>query len=375
MQKQVSNPAKPLLYRKEAHMIQDIEGQLPELYKLKIGGKGEKRTAKTGREYQLPQKWDHMKICKVERDGTDNFIVDEELTRELGDGSDTPKTIGPIMFLYNRLENNLFTAYRCYKGQTCVCRGDGVKAVRMKTVKQGEEWVLQPGTETEVECGETCPMLTSDPPACKPNGILSFMFPGAELGGVCKFRTTSWNSVKVLLGGLKYFTRLSLGRLMGIPFYLRLNEKTSQVKGKPQKIYYVSLEFKGKFEDLRQVAIEYAQGAAEHLAIVENVDVEARAKLAIDAEIVVSEDPDEFYPTVEEREDGSVVDTETKELVEAPATEVKKPKFPMKGKKGKAADEPEVDEGPEGPEETEAPEEGPEETPEEEVPGQEVLLC
>ncbi len=353
-------------------MIQDIEGQLPELYKLKIGGKGEKRTSSKGKEFQLPQKWDHIKICKVERDGTGNFIVDEELTKELGEGSDKPKVIGPIMFLYNRLEANFFTAYRCYKGQTCVCRGDGIKALRTDSVKEGNEWVLKPGTEKEVKCGDGCPMLATDPPACKPNGILSFMFPDAQLGGVCKFRTTSWNSVKVLLGGLKYFTQLSLGRLMGIPFYLRLNEKITQVKGQNRTIYYLSLEFKGKFEDLRRVAIDYAQGAAEHLAIVENVDVEASSKLAMEAEIIMDEDLDEYQPAMEEREDGSVVDKETKELVDAPPTERKKPKFPLN--KGKSANEPEVVDGPESEEEEQTSEEVEEEAPEAEIPEEGDLL-
>ena len=359
-------------------MIQDIEGQLPELYKLKIGGLGDKRTAKSGKDYQLPQKWDHIKICKVERDGTGNFVVDEELTKELGDGSDKPKVIGPIMFLYNRLEANFFTSYRCYKGQTCVCRGDGIKAKRVDSVKEGNEWVIKPGTEKDAACGEGCPMLATDPPACKPNGILSFMFPDAELGGVCKFRTTSWNSVKVLLGGLKYFTQLSLGRLMGIPFYLRINEKSTQVKGKKQTIYFLSLEFRGKFEDLRKVAIDYAQGAAAHLAIVENVDIEARSKLAMEAEIVMDEDLDEYHPTMEEREDGTIVDTETKELVETAPTETKTPTFPMSGDKEAASVDGEDEQSgqPEGAqsEEEEIPQEAEEEAGPAEIPGEEDLI-
>ncbi len=356
-------------------MILDIEGRLPERWKLKIGGKGDERTAQSGRKYRVPQKWDHIKICTAERDENGRFIVDEELTKELG-GSLEPKTIGPILFLYNTIEGNLFTAYRCYKGQTCVCRGNGKKAKRTETVKQGEEWVVKPGTEKEVDCNDQCPMRVSDPPKCKPNMILSFIFPDAELGGVCKFRSTSWNSVNAILGGLKYFTQLSLGRLMGIEFYLRLNEKTANVKGKPQTIYYISIEFNGKIADLRQAAVECAQGAAKHLALVENVDADARAKLAIDAEVEFGQDADEFQPVVEEREDGSVIDRETKELVDPPPTETGKPKFPMQGEE-EPSDEPEFDEGfdgPEGPEETKAPEEAEEETPEAEIPGEEDLI-
>lgn len=299
-------------------MIQGISGQLPERFKLKIGQKGEARKGKGG-NYRLPTKWDHMKICSLERDANDDFIVDEEITKELGDGSLEPKLIGPIVLLYNDPDVNLWTMYRAYKSRTCMCKGDGETARRFDPSKK--DYV-----ETQ------CPCDNLKKKICKPNGILSFVIPSAELGGVCKFRTTSWNSIRSLLGGMAYFRQLTGGVLRGVPLYIRMNEKSVDVEGKTQKVYFLSLEYKGNLEDVRQHALEYAKADAQQLVLVENIEAAARKRHAIEAEIVEQDDEDkiEFYPEVREKEDGAIVDNETGDLIQAPPAETRTATFPMK---------------------------------------------
>ena len=151
--------------------------------------------------------------------------------------------------------------------------------------------------------------------------------------------------------------------------------------GKQQTIYFVSIEFQGKFDELRQTCLEYAKNESAHMIQMESMEADARKQIAMEADIIMDDaaDVDEFHPTIEERPDGSVVDRETKELVEAPPAETKKPKFPLKG--GSGADETN-DEGGEDadPGEGAAQEEGEEATGEPEVEEEEeieeeTLLC
>jgi hypothetical protein len=343
--------------RKEVDMIAGISAQLPERWKLKIGGKGEERPKKGGGTYRIPQKWPYMQICRNERDEDGNFIVDKKLTEQLGseeyehrtkDGKSLlgkgPRVIGPVMLPYNDADLNLFVAYRCYKGRTCVCRGNGISSKRLN---DKGEWY-------EADC--PCKNLTGKSPTCKPNGIFSFLFPDAPLQGVCKFRTTSYHSIKAIMGGMGLVSTLTRGRLIGIPFYLRLNETEAQVSGKVQTIYYVSLECKDTMAGVKDRVLEYTKNEAQHLIQMEQAETEARKLLAIDADVIEGDDGDpdvdEFYPEYEELEDGSVVEKQTGELVEAPPVEKKEPTFPLKQQK---APEPEKEPEPEPePEEEEA---------------------
>ena len=325
---------------KEVEMIQGISMQLPERFKLKIGGKGAERKGRSG-TYRLPVKWPFMQICLNERDDNGNFIVDDTLTKECGseffewhskDGKTLygtgPRVIGPIALLYNDPDLNLFTAYRCYAGRTCICKGNGLAAKRLDT---------ESGEQRDVPC--PCKNLTGKPATCKPNGIFSFLLPDAPLQGVCKFRTTSYNSIRAIMGGMELVRSLSRGRLVGVPFYLRLNETQAQVQGKVQTIYYVSLECHDTMKDMWSQVLEYTKNESAHLLAVEQAETIARKQIAMDIDIVEDADGDpdvdEYYPEYEERADGSVVDKKTGELVEAKPEEKKKPTFPMGQKKAK----------------------------------------
>ena len=297
-----------------------------------------------------------------ERDEAGNFIIDEEITEAMGselfDWKDNsgkvrasgPRVIGPIALLYNDSDLNLFTAYRCYSGRTCMCRGNGATAKRLN---EDGEW-------GEVSC--PCKSLTGKKPTCKPNGIFSFLLPDAPLQGVCKFRTTSYNSIRSIAGGMELVRSLTRGRLVGIPFFLRLNETQAQVQGKVQTIYYVSLECNDTMKGIWGKMLEYTKNEAAHLVEIEHAETEARRQIAMDVDIVEDADGDpdvdEFYPEYEELGDGSVVDKQTGELVDAKPTVEKEPTFPLKQStapppkpepkpKPKAEPDPEPEEAPE----------------------------
>lgn len=308
-------------------MIKGISAQLPERWKIKIGGHGEKRKSKTGKEYRLPVKYDHIKICTLEKDENDNYIVDKELMQKVGNPPDKPQVISPVLFLYNEPDLNFFTAYRRYENKVCVCMGDGEKA---KKLPSGEEIPCNPFTCEYAIKGY-----------CKPNGILSVVFPDAPLGGVAKFRTTSWNSIRSIYSGLCYFHQLAGGRLTGIPFALKLNKKTSEVEGKLRDVYFLSIEFRGDIAELRQKALMFAKENAEQLSQLEQAEMQARKKLAFSTPLDEDDEADgevedEFYPQYEkiETSDGEqlVVDKNTGEVVDIPEKPKKKATFKKKTK-------------------------------------------
>ena len=86
------------------------------------------------------------------------------------------------------------------------------------------------------------------------------------------------------------------------------------------------------------------------------------------------EDAVEFYPDAKVKEDGSVVDKKTGELLEAPTVEKVEPRFPLKGEGGGGKSEESTDgRGTSVEKEAEASEKEEAESPAEEV-GEEVDL-
>jgi len=273
--------------------ILNLNDNLPEQGKIKIGGKGAKKTSKGGKEYQLPQKWDYFQITTLERDASGNFIVDEEMTKKLTREGDVskPKVIGPCIFPFNEIELNFYTTYAYYVKSKRICRGNGEKCLR---IDDKDEFKFK-----ELECNpETCKMAQKN--LCKPNGILSVIFPEANaLGGVYKFRTTSWNSIISIRSQLRMFTVLTGGNIAGVPFNLVLNKKDAMPGGKKQTIYFVTLEYKGGIQSLRDRA-PFGLSLPDAATAKKNLMLENAG---------IMEDPEEFNPEVKEV-DGKLLDTE-----------------------------------------------------------------
>lgn len=269
--------------------VKNLVPGLVERGKIKIGRKGQERTSGGGNKFKLPTKLDHFLITKMVRGDDDNFILDTELHKILGEA---PKTI-PIRLLYDSIDLNFQSRYSMYKGTVVMCSGDG----------ETGHGLMEDGSRDD----RPCPCKFADPKntgrdKCKINGTLSCIIDGAEVvGGVWKFRTTGYNSVVGIMSSLALIKRLTGGVLAGLPLNLVINPKTvaNPVNGKAQTIYVVSIEYPGNVNQLKDAGYQIALEYKKHDMRIEHVEVEARkmiAPTATDFDQPADETVDEFYP-------------------------------------------------------------------------------
>ena len=271
---------------------------MPERGKIKIGAKGKMRKSNQGNAFQPPVKLDHFRITTLQRLEDGNLERDEVIHQRLGD---KPTEI-PVRLLYDDPELNFPTRYAAFVGRTLWCSGDGVSALRL--TKDGKDRF-----ELDCPCHLSDPSYQpkrGDPPRCKMNGALSVVIDGASgLGGVWKFRTTSYNSITGIMGAMIFVRSITGGPLANIPLKLRVQPKqaTAPTDGSPVLIYIVSLEFDGTVEDLQHRAHQIALDRARtHVSIAE-IETEARRMLALAAPAnapLHGDEPEdivaEFYP-------------------------------------------------------------------------------
>jgi hypothetical protein len=227
-----------------------------EVGKIKIGGKGETRKSKEGKDYQLPVRYDSFVITTTEKGADGNYIPDKELMVKLG-GKDIKEI--SIRLPFDSVDMNFFTSFQYYHGSKCICRGDGERAVRIGKDEK----------ESSVECNpSTCEFLKSD--KCKVSGILSCQIPQSmEAGGIYRFRTHSWNSVSAILASLEYIRENTKGILQGLPLKLKFLKKSTQDHG---NVNIVTIVLDGmKMIEMRNLALE---------------EFESRARLGIDMKMI-----------------------------------------------------------------------------------------
>jgi hypothetical protein len=122
-----------------------------------------------------------------------------------------------------------------------------------------------------------------------------------RIGGVWKFRTTSWNTVNAILSSLALIKTITGGPLAGIPLHLVLSPKTVTVptSGQNMVVYVVSLEFRGPEEVLAEMGYEIARRRIEHQVKMEQIEAEAR-RLLLPPQAEPPEEQEEtaqeFYP-------------------------------------------------------------------------------
>ena len=194
-----------------------LSPRFAEIGKIKIGGKGEVRKSKDGKDYRLPVRYEHFVVTTTEKGGDDNFIIDNKIMKLLGQ---EPKEI-PIRLPFDDIDLNFYTSFQYYVGKKCACRGDGESAIRI-----GND-----GVEKKVVCNpDECEFMKTE--KCKVSGILSAHIPlSMEIGGVYRFRTHSWNSVSSILAALKYFSDNTNGVLQNLPLKLKFLKKSTQDHG------------------------------------------------------------------------------------------------------------------------------------------------
>jgi len=193
----------------------------------KCGGTG-KTTA--------PSKSDHF-LFRKKNEQTHEWECDQELTKFY-----TDKCRAVWIVLLDDDPDVVFrTEMAWWRATECVCHGNGLVAIRRTQAHpEGEPW--EP-------CGEGCPDLGPGKP-CKPNGVLHFMLAEVpKLGGVWKFDTTGYRSIRQIHSSLIQLQNL-FGRLAGIRAQLVVRPEKTSYAGKDGKkhtttIFAVSLEIPG----------------------------------------------------------------------------------------------------------------------------------
>lgn len=279
--------------------IKNLAPGLVERGKIKIGAKGAVRQKQGGGgTYQMPTKLDHFLITTMERGQDNNFLRDEQLHGLLGD---KPREI-PVVLIYDDIDLNFQTRYAAYAGRTLWCSGDGEVARRAQKNGDAVEY-----TEVQCPCHRQDPTYTGRD-KCKINGTLSVMIRGAEaIGGVWKFRTTSYNSVVGIMSSLALIKRITGGPLAGIPLMMTLTPKavTDPVGGGQQTVYVVGIEYRGGMESLQDQGHNLLLNRTTHSLRIDHIEDEARqlityAPQRFAAPDDIDDEVEEFYPEVVE---------------------------------------------------------------------------
>ena len=284
----VRSTAPPASFVPQGMMIQGLTPGLKEVGKIKIGKKGAMKKSKKGNDFRPPEKFDHFEVVTLYKDvESGDFIPDPSIMEAIGDNAKELE----ITLLYDDPTLNFFTQYNQYKGGKRMCSGDGVTAIQ--------------ADGTKIKCNpDTCTIFKAK--KCKPNGILSVILKDApQLGGVYKFRTTSFNSIRSLLSSMFFIQSLTGGRLANIPLKMTIAPMSVNPVGSPtaQTIYVVNLIYPGTVDDLRKETLQLmTEQAGMHSKMIE---LEAQARAAISAPETKEEIQDvesEFYPDTAKEE-------------------------------------------------------------------------
>lgn len=278
--------------------------RLPEIGRVKIGQKGEKKTSRYGKEFQQPEKLDHFKIVTLGRGDDNNFEVDTRAHEVYGE---KPKSL-IVRPISSSLEENIQAGFALYSASGArICFGDG-----------------QTGNQIDNQTGEvtarTCPCQEYEENRCKKYAKASFFLEKVGgIGGVHTMTIRGKITVPALIGSLKYLTEIcdqAGGSIAGVPLDLRLNE----VLTKHGKVYSPYFLYAGTVDELV-----------------------AAAKKAVNTKFrVLAEESDEADDTEGEDYDfetDSAPETKTPAAT-APSTDSKDQKDPKDQKETKDAKEP-----------------------------------
>lgn len=278
-------------------MIKNLDKKLNEAGKIKIGQKGQEAKTSNDKVMRLPEKLDHFVITTTEKDQDGDFIKDIDLMDAIKNAEgcilngDANITGIPIRLLYDSTELNFPTRMACYDRGILICTGDGEKAQKRLD---------------DFKINHPCPCKKSEQAytgndKCKPNGKLTVVLDEAGLfGQVHVFRTTSWNSVSGILGGLELIKAATGGKIAGLPLVLTLTTKNTAVPGSGAntKIFVVSVCYRGNMMDLQSKCIELATQNAHFMIGMRNLEAEA-ISMGVTEVVPADEDQDfqeEFYP-------------------------------------------------------------------------------
>jgi hypothetical protein len=124
-----------------------------------------------------------------------------------------------------------------------------------------------------------------------------------RIGGVWKYRTTSWNTVNAVLSSLALIKTITGGSLAGIPLWMVLSPKTVTVPGTGQNmvVFVVSIEYRGPEQELAELGYAIARRRIEHRVKLEQIEEDARRLLIPPHAEPIEEQAEtgaEFFPEV-----------------------------------------------------------------------------
>ena len=292
-------------------MIKNLPRQLNEAGKIKIGKKGNMITSANKKEFRPPKKLDHFQLVTTEKDVNGDYIVDIALQnkiKESGNGIVNKEgcLVGlPIRLLYNDTELNFPHRYVSYVSGKMSCHGDGEKS-----------WKRVDNFQQEHKC--PCDRVAQEyqgQDKCKPTGTLTCIIDEAGLFGQAhKFRTTSMNTIKGILGGIELIKTATNGKIAGLPLMLTMNAKqTTTPQGIATTVYIVSICYRGSMNDLRSEVLQLMSTEKQYLLSMETIEADAKQNGVV--EIVNDEEErefvEEFFPDAVTVENDQALEVKT----------------------------------------------------------------
>lgn len=312
-----------------------LQARMAEVGRIKIGGLEEKVRVSNGKEWQAPVKFDHFVITGMDRDAKGNFTRDEVLHSIIGP---QPKEL-KIRLIYNDVELNFRTELAYYQGKTCLCRGNGEVAQQLDK---------NTGELIEVAC--PCPKLEQEKNGCKPHGVLRCLLEQASLcGGVHKFATTSWNTIRSIVSSMKFIQTCTGGKLAGLPLTMKYFKKTTTKRdGGSTTIPVVTIVYEGNPVQMLEMAIETERKRIQAGIQLETLEAQVRREMNTTLLLTGPLDDDdvpEFHPEGDVEEDAppaksigqAISENLASESGQTTQTPPAKPEPPKKTTKPKAA--------------------------------------
>jgi hypothetical protein len=309
-------------------MIKILGTGLPVIGYAKFGIASEKSSRLKG----APMKFDHIELTGRERDKDGRLIPDMDLMRDLIEhpaittcgGCARSKALGfpeglptrlPIRLPYNSLDLNFPNRLALYRGGTAFCTGDGERAERLTVLQEGNGQRPEFGPpEPFGPCGAECPDFQSR--RCKPNARLQFVLETQQnVGGCYQYKTTSWNSIRNIVGSLEAISGMTGGMLNWIPLFFEMSPQTVQPKGggRANIAYIARVTHPGSPQQLLEAVKAALEVRAPLIGEIRKLEasIESRAGVWEEGGIEGEDYQEEFYPEGGDEEDDPPARDET----------------------------------------------------------------
>lgn len=272
--------------------------QIPEIGRIKIGKKGDRRT-QSG--HALPVSQNFFTVTTTDKDGADNFVRDDAFHEKIG--QDKPTSLDIFLFS-DVIEHNYQEFYAWFERSGYACVGDGESATRYMDLEGKVVTPLKVPKPVACPCPllQTNPFDSAKPPLCGISCRLACMLKDAEsVGGAHIFISGGEVSAGNLRSSLEMIKAATQGVLAGgLPLQLRVFEKHFQKGKKP----VVTIVAPYSPDHILEMAKDILDRRNKNL--LEYNQVQRRSALLLAGEFEPKDFQDEFRPDAAEREQTAV---------------------------------------------------------------------